>query len=38
MATLTAESVLGMLPAALRWKLSQRLFLGVTACLRRAAS
>ena len=37
MATLTAESVLGMLPVALRWKLSQRLFLGVTACLRRAA-
>ncbi|MDZ4286531.1 MAG: class I SAM-dependent methyltransferase [Prosthecobacter sp.] len=35
MATLAAESALGSLPVALRWRLSQRAFMGVTACLRK---
>jgi len=36
MATVAAEGVLGLLPTTLRWRLSQRVFGGVTACLRRA--
>jgi SAM-dependent methyltransferase len=33
MATLAAEGILSLLPASLRWRLSQRAFMGVTACL-----
>lgn len=38
MLTLAVEKVLGLLPISLRWKLSQRLFLGVTACLHKTAA
>ncbi len=35
-AVLAAERALGLLPVPLRWRLSQRLFMGVTACLHRS--